>query len=124
MKVNFNLARKDKTLTKKLKLECIDLTIYKCKILIASREQTKIINKAWKINSNQVAADTSDYTEETREILITINILEDKYMVHELYHAVDIIFRYIGETYSPVSESKAYLMEYLFEEYLKIKKKL
>lgn len=120
-KVKFVIEGKDKKKNKSFKLISIDLPIYRCGVLIASREQSKQIEKTWN-NLDDFSTQTRDYLKEGGQILISIRSLSDSDMVHELYHCVDMIFQRIEETHIPVSETRAYLMAHLFDEYKKIKK--
>lgn len=89
--------------------------------MIASRKQSKEIEKV--LNTNErYSARTDNFLESYGHLLIFITKLSDSDMVHELYHCVDMIFQRIEETYIPVSETRAYLMAHLFDEYKKIKK--
>ena len=113
----------DKPFKESVDCFCIPVDIYKCKIYIANPQQSTKIEKLWG-NDIDGGAMTRDYLKFDNTILISLYEPTLANLCHEIYHAVDMIMEFIGERHNGVSEHRAYLFGYIFNQALKNKKKL
>lgn len=128
MKTDFkyNQDVKKKKIIKNINI--IPIPLYRCNVEIIFGKNTKQLETDWG-NGMFFGGKTRDYLEDkSRSILITFPdnnpILST--VVHELCHATQIILKEAGHDYheQEADEPFAYLLTYLVEEYLKIKKPL
>lgn len=115
---------KEKEVKNKLLCHKIDIPIYKCAVKIIFDKQAKQLEKEWRGTISGFGGLTRDFLKESGIVLISFPNKKPKTedVVHEFYHAVDLIMSYIGHNNSSSSdEPSAYLMGYLIKEFKKIK---
>ena len=114
-----------KNILKKIKVYKIDIPLYNVSIKLIDKKQSKLLDDYWKENEDY-AMKASNHLSDCGDIFIRIKTYSTDNLVHELYHCVDFIFEYIGDTDKPfeAKEARAYLMGYLFKEAIKLEKHL
>lgn len=123
MKDKFNYFV-DKEVKKEIKCYSIDIPIYKCSVNIIFDKEAKKLEKDWNKSVDGYGGLTRDFLKENGSVLISFPKSKPKieYVVHEFYHATNMIMNYIGHKSDYADEPSAYLIGYLTKEYLKIKK--
>ena len=119
LRINF-----DKVSTAELPCFKIDIPLYRCHILVLDKKQSKRLGELWG-SPDDYGAMVNNYLKESQKIILRVFEYSDANIVHELHHTVDMIMDYIDhEKNAESDEPSAYLMTYLYEEVMKIKKYL
>lgn len=111
---------------RKLNAHIIDIPLYRCQVEILFKKETKKLCKYWN-KEETFDGCTYNFLKEDRAVLVTF--LSDnptpEAVVHELTHAAQLIMHVAGhEMNNGADEPFAYLMGFLYKEYLSIRKKL